>query len=239
MSDVRLLVFGATGYTGRYVVKDACARGLSVVAHIRPGSPRTATVGETLTACGARLASVAWEADAIRALVEEVQPTHVFALLGITKAGARREATRTGQQPTYAQVDTGFTNMVLDAVEAASPSARVVYLSSLGADKPSSSAYLKARHVVETRLMGSTMEFTIARPSFISGDDRDENRLGERMGSAVSDAVLAAVGLFGGRTLQRRFATVTGAELGRMLVSAATDPSFARRAVDMVDLRAL
>ena len=46
----------------------------------------------------------------------------------------RRESSRTGQLPTYAQVDTGYTQWVLDAVEAVAPEARVVYLSSLGAD---------------------------------------------------------------------------------------------------------
>jgi len=196
-------------------------------------------VGAALTGGGARLASVAWTPEAIGALVEEVAPTHVFALLGITKAGARRESARTGELPTYAQVDTGFTNMVIDAVEAGSPSARVVYLSSLGADKPSSNAYLNARHVVETRLLASDLDFTIVRPSFISGADRDEARLGERLGSAVSDAGLALLGLLGARTLQRRFGTVTGTDLGRMLVSAALEPELARRGVDMVDLRAL
>ncbi|HCH66688.1 MAG TPA: epimerase, partial [Deltaproteobacteria bacterium] len=182
MSDFRLLVFGATGYTGRHVAQDACKRGLPVVAHLRPGSPRASTVGADLEACGAELAAVAWDAPAIRALVQRTQPTHVFLLLGITRAGARRESARTGQLPTYAQVDTGYTNLVLDSVEATAPSARVVYLSSLGADRPSSNAYLQARHVVETRLVASEMQYTIVRPSFISGSDRDEDRLGERGG---------------------------------------------------------
>ena len=148
-------------------------------------------------------------------------------------------AARTGHLPTYAQVDTGYTNLILDAVEATAPAARVVYLSSLGADRPSSNAYLQARHLVETRLLGSQMQFTIVRPSVISGRDRDEKRMGERVGSVVSDAALSLLGVLGAKTLQQRYATISGQDLGRMLVSAALEPEMARQAVDMVDLRAL
>lgn len=238
MSEV-LLVFGATGYTGRHLVEDACRRGLRTVAHIRPDSPRAQTTGERLRDAGAELACVPWEADAIRSLVARVAPTHVFCLLGITKAGARRESARTGQLPTYAQVDTGYTQWVLDAVEAVAPEARVVYLSSLGADTPGANAYLRARHLVENRLLASSLDYTIARPSFISGADRDEDRLGERVGSVVSNALLGVLGSLGARTLQQRLGTVSGAELGKMLVTASLTPTFRRKVVDMVDLRSL
>lgn len=237
MSNVRVLVFGATGYTGRYVIKEVCRRGLACTAHIRPDSPRTHTVGEQIRAAGSELACVPWEAEPIQSFVARVAPTHVFTLLGITRAGARRESARTGALPTYAQVDTGYTHLVLDAVEAVAPEARVVYLSSLGADKPGASTYLQARHLVETRLLTSPLDYTIARPSFISGADRDENRLAERLGSVVSSAMLGVLGTLGAQTLQQRLGTVSGAELGQMLVAAALDPTFGQRVVDMVDLR--
>lgn len=239
MSEPRLLVFGATGYTGRYLVRDACQRGLSVVAHIRPGSPRAASVGAGLVRDGAELAEVGWTAADIRALVARVTPTHVFALLGITRAGARKEAKRTGVEPTYAQVDTGYTNWILDAVASEAPEARVTYLSSLGAERASSNAYLQARHVVEQRLQASALDFTIVRPSFISGQDRDERRPAERVGSVLSNAALSVVGVLGARTLQQRYATVSGEALGRMLVTAALEPTLSRQAVDMVSLRGL
>lgn len=239
MSEHRFLVFGATGYTGRFVVENACARGVSVVAHIRPGSPRAQTVGRTLTARGARLAEVPWAAEAISALVRAEAPTHVFCLLGITKAGARREGARTGTTPSYAQVDTGYTQLVVDACGTVEPLPRLVYLSSLGADTPRGNAYLGARHAVEQALAASSVPYTIVRPSFISGADRDEQRTGERLGSVVADVGLGLLGALGAKTTRDRYATVSGTDLGRMLVTVALADDRARTAVDMVDLRAL
>lgn len=239
MTHARFLVFGATGYTGRHVVASARAAGAEVVAHLRPGSARAATVGAQLAASGARLAEVPWEPGAIGALVAEVAPTHVFALLGITKAGARREAARTGELATYSQVDTGYTRWILDACAGLEAPPRVVYLSSLGAGRPGGNAYLQARHEVEQALEASSLDFTTVRPSFISGADRDESRPGERVGSVLSDVGLGLLAMLGARSLRDRYGTVSGAELGQLLVQAASHPGFSRRTVDMLDLRQL
>ncbi len=239
MATPRFLAFGSTGYTGRFVSQKACGRDISVVAHLRPGSPRAATVGKTLQVCGAELATVPWNADDITALVERVAPSHVFTLLGITKAGAKREQARTGDLPTYQQVDTGYTNLVIDAVEQVAPHARLIYLSSLGADSPGGNAYLKARHAVEERLGASKLDYLIVRPSFISGEDRDEDRPGERIGSALADVALNVLGAVGAKTLRDRYLTVSGTELGQRMVAAALSPDLSRRAVDMVELREL
>lgn len=239
MSDPCLLVFGATGYTGRHVVRDARSRGLRTVAHLRPGSPRSQSVGRQLEAQGAELAEVPWVEADIGALVERVRPTHVFALLGITRSGAKKEAARTGETPTYAQVDSGYSRWVVDAAAALQPAARVIYLSSLGADAPRGNAYLAARHAVEQHIFAGSAPYTVVRPSFISGADRDESRPMERVGSVVADAGLGLLGVLGAPTLRDRYATVSGAELGRCLVTAALRPAFAGRVVDMVDLRRL
>jgi hypothetical protein len=81
--------------------------------------------------------------------------------------------------------------------------------------------------------------YTIVRPSFISGSDRDEPRPGERVGSVVANIGLSVLGALGASTLRDRYATVAGVDLGRMLVRLARTEGFDRAAVDMVDLRAL
>lgn len=239
MSNPCFFVAGASGYTGRYLVEDAVARGIRVVAHLRPGSPRIPTVGARLEAKGAELAVVAWEPNALKAELERVRPTHVFGLLGITKAGARREGQRTGHTPSYAEVDTGLTQMLFDAAAALSPPAHLLYLSSLGADNPRGNAYLKARHTVEQALKSGHAPWTVVRPSFISGSDRDESRMGERVGSVVADAALGMVGLLGGRGWKDRYSTASGSELGRCMVTAALDTASIERVLDMKDLRDL
>lgn len=239
MSDPCFFVAGSSGYTGRHLVEDALARGIRVVAHLRPDSPRTTTVGALLEAKGAELAVVPWEAVALKAALEQVRPTHVFGLLGITKAGARREGQRTGHTPSYAEVDTGLTQMLFDAAAELSPPARLIYLSSLGADNPRGNAYLQARHTVEQALKSGSAPWTVVRPSFISGSDRDEARTGERVGSVMADAALGLIGFLGGRTWRDRYASASGAELGRFMVTAALDSGSNGRILDMSDLRNL
>ena len=53
------------------------------------------------------------------------------------------------------------------------------------------SASACSREVVERAVAGSGLPYAIARPSFITGPDRDEFRPGERIGAMVSDAALA------------------------------------------------
>ena len=237
MSSPCFFVAGATGYTGRNLVENALARGIRVVAHLRPGSPRAATVGAAMSAQGAELAVVPWESDALAAELKRVQPTHVFGLLGITKAGAKREGQRTGHTPSYAEVDTGMSMMLFGLAAEHLAEAQLVYLSSLGADSPRGNAYLQARHTVEQALMAGASPWTVVRPSFISGSDRDEDRMGERFGSVVANVGLGLVGMLGGRSLRDRYATATGAELGQCMVTAALSPASVNRVLDMKDLR--
>lgn len=237
MSSPCFFVAGATGYTGRHLVENAVARGIRVVAHLRPGSPRSATVGARLEAKGAELAVVSWERAELAAELARVKPTHVFGLLGITKAGAKREGARTGHTPSYAEVDTGLSKLLFEVASGLDPVPQLVYLSSLGADSPRGNAYLQARHTVEQLLRNGTAPWTVVRPSFISGPDRDESRPGERFGSVVADAALGLVGMLGGGSLRDRYSTASGAELGGCMVSAALSPGSVGRVLDMHDLR--
>src|SRR5215217_2597869 len=78
-------VAGATGYTGREVVRALVARGVRAVAHVRPDSPRLAEWRERFGEVGADVDATPWEEPAIRAALARWRPTHVFALLGTTR----------------------------------------------------------------------------------------------------------------------------------------------------------
>ena len=84
--------------------------------------------------------------------------------------------------------------------------------------------YLAARARIERALREGTQPYTIARPSFITGPDRTESRPGERMAAAVADAMLDAVGWFGGRGLRARYRSMDATTLAAGLVRAAFDP---------------
>ncbi len=172
-------VAGATGYTGREVVRVLADRGARVVAHVRPDSTSLESRRRRFTEIGAEVDETPWDEAAMTATLERLAPGVIFGLLGTTRARAARAA-RAGGDPaaeSYERVDYGLTMQLVRSAVAARAPARFVYLSSLGVpDRPSGNAYLDVRRRVEAAIRASGLRFTLARPSFITGEDRDEAR---------------------------------------------------------------
>lgn len=227
-------VAGATGYTGRAVVAELRGRGLRAVAHVRPDSPQLATWRERFEALGAEVDATPWDEAALAERLRALAPTSVFALLGTTARRARRE----GLGDPYERIDYGLSALLLRATLASGARPRFVYLSSMGVQPSSKTPYLRARAKLEAELRASGLPFTIARPSFITGPDRDQTRPGERVGAAVGDALLGLAGALGARGLRARYRSTDAATLARGLVALAHDPTWAGRVAEGDDLRA-
>lgn len=208
---MKAFVAGATGLTGRFVVQALCENGVSVVAHVRPDSPRLSEWTDRFVALGARVDSTPWELKAMQEGFKIEKPDLVFALLGTTK---KRQTTQGDGD--YMAVDFGLTALLIDALHA-QPTTRFVYLSAIGSKEGVRSAYMKARWLAEEHLRQSRLPYLIARPSFIFGD-RDEARLGERWVGGAADALIGAVGLLGARRFAKRVGSIQGRELGYGLV---------------------
>ena len=221
-------VAGATGYTGREVVRALAERGADTVAHVRPDSPRLEEWRTRMSAVGARTDATPWSAPAMSATLAALRPTHVFALLGTTRARAAAAA-RAGQAPAdYEAVDYGLSMLLLRAAAALEPAPRFVYLSSIGAGVTTGNAYLRVRGRVETELMGSGLSYLIVRPSFITGPDRDESRPAERVSAMVLAAGTRLLAGFGARRLRARYRPRSGAELAAAIVRLALEPGPSR-----------
>jgi uncharacterized protein YbjT (DUF2867 family) len=221
-------VAGATGYTGRFVVEGLRKLGIETYAHVRPDSKELARWQDEFGAMGAKVDSTPWEQDAMTARVRAISPTLVFALLGTTKKRAKRAAAAGAdrQGESYDAVDYGLTILLLEAVRLAGLQPRFVYLSSVGvSSKPSPSPYLDARRRVEERLSASTVPYTIARPSFIHGTDRDEARPAETLLAKVTDAAVAFAGTLGAAELRERYRSTDGRGLATNLVMVALEPA--------------
>jgi len=216
-------VAGATGFTGREVVRVLAARGERVIAHVRPDSSRVEEWRERFAGMGAELDTSAWDAEAVTAALRRAAPDRVFALLGTTSKRARGDGM--SRLEAYQRIDVGLTLLLLDAVRAAGLRPRFVYLSSVGTSSRSSSMYLKTRAQVEAALRTSGVPFTVARPSFITGAQRDDERPFERAGAAMAGGLLAVAGALGARRLQARFRPTTNVGLAEALVRAAFDPA--------------
>jgi nucleoside-diphosphate-sugar epimerase len=229
-------VAGATGYTGRAVVAELRRRGWNVVAHVRPDSPRLAEWRERFEGLGARVDTTPWQQDALHETLGQVRPAAVFALLGTTRRRAAR-AERSGEDASYEAVDLGLTMMLLRAAREAASDARFVYLSSLGASTTTGNRYLRARGLVETALGESGLEHVVARPSFVTGPDREESRPAERGAAMIADALLGAAARLGARGLRARYASVTGDELARALVELASGRGVPHGIVETGELR--
>jgi uncharacterized protein YbjT (DUF2867 family) len=233
-------VAGATGYTGREVVRALRARGVRTIAHVRPDSSRLDEWRARFEAQGAEVDATPWSEEAMIAAFSRLRPTIVFALLGTTRARAREAERRGGDaaRESYEAVDYGLTAMLLHAAAALDPKPRFVYLSSLGVSDSARGAYFEVRARLERELAASGLPHVIARPSFITGEEeRDVARPLERIGAGVSDALLGAVALFGGRKLRDKYASIDPVTLAEALVRAAIEPAGDRVVLEAEALR--
>jgi uncharacterized protein YbjT (DUF2867 family) len=237
---LKAFVAGATGLTGRFVVEELRKSGASVVAHVRPDSPRLAEWRERFTALGAVVDASAWDEPAITRAIATHAPTLVLGLLGTTQARVKRVAKAGGDasRETYDAVDIALTEMLIRAASALEPKPRFVYLSSVGAGDGARGSYLAARTRVEATLRASGLPFTIARPSFIVGE-RDDVRAAEKLFAPVANVSMSLLGALGARKTADRYRSIRGDELARALVRAAVDPAWAGRIAEAEDLQAL
>lgn len=224
-------VAGATGYVGRAVVRQLGERAgpdARPIAHVRPDSPRLAAWRATVAGWNAVADATPWDEAAMTATLARLRPPAVFALLGTT----RRRGRVSGD--TYASVDYGLTALLLRAARRAADATgvvpRFVYLSAVGASAASGNAYLAVRGRLEGELAASGLPYVIARPSFITGPDREESRPAERAAAYAVDAALAPLRLLGARfsgarRLADRYRSTTADELARALVRAAAAPA--------------
>jgi uncharacterized protein YbjT (DUF2867 family) len=211
---VTAFVLGATGFVGREVVRQLCVRGAKVIAHVRPDSSSLEKSRATFDELGAAVDTTPWDAAALAARFREIKPAQVYILIGTTRHAAKRDRI---EGNIYEQVDLGLTRIAVDAARASEVKPRIVYLSSVGADKGARSAYLQARGHAEEVVMTSGLPWVIARPSFITGD-RDESRIGERGAAIVGDGLLAVAGVFGGKKVRDKYRSTTPDVLASALI---------------------
>jgi uncharacterized protein YbjT (DUF2867 family) len=208
---VTAFVAGATGYTGRALVRELRARGVRTIAHVRPDSPRLGEWQRRFAEHGATVDTTAWDEDALAGSLHRHGADLVFALLGTT----RRRSRDSGAGDSYETVDYGLTSLLLRATQRGAPDARFVYLSAIGVGPRARGGYLRARWRVEQELRASGIDHVVVRPAFITGPDRDEARPAERAAAILVDALLSVAAALGARRLRERYRSRTGDELGR------------------------
>jgi len=236
MSEDTAFVAGATGYTGREVVRALRERGVAVIAHVRPDSGRLAEWRERFASMGAATDTTPWDEAAITATLRQRAPTLVYALLGTTRARMKEERDAASAAD-YEAIDYGLTALLMRASLAAGHRPRFVYLSSASTGANARGAYLKARWKAEEALRASGLPYVIARPSFITGADRDQARPMERFGAAATDGLLAVAGVFGLRRIRDRYRSTSNIVLAEALVKVGLDRAIVDTVVESEALR--
>jgi uncharacterized protein YbjT (DUF2867 family) len=150
-----LFVAGATGATGRTVMRQALARGVPGVAHVRPKSASSELARE-------------WPRKAVVELSDGAQL--IEAMAGSTTVlqliGTMRKRFATGD--TYETSDIGTTRQLVEAAKRAGVD-HFVLLSSVGAGRPIG-AYLKAKAEAERLVRESGIPWTVLRPPAFEGE---------------------------------------------------------------------
>jgi len=224
-------VLGATGFVGREVVRQLCVRGGKPIAHVRPDSKQLGDWRTKFGELGAAVDASPWEAGALATSLREHRVTELYILIGTTRSKAKSDQVA---GDIYQAIDLGLTKIAVDAAKQVDK-IRIIYLSSVGADTNARSAYLKARGQAEDVVRASGLPWVIARPSLIVGD-RDELRLGEKIGAGIGDGVLAVAGLFGAKGARAKYRSTNPDVLASALIRLAESAEH-DRVVDGDDLR--
>ncbi len=202
-----VFVTGATGFTGREVVRLLCEDGVDTVAHVRPDSKELERWEEFFGKMGARVDTTAWDLDEMTKTMKRINPSHVYILIGTTKK-RMSIAGKMGEDPksqSYENIDYGLTALLVEAVIKAEVQSKMVYLSAAGAGKEGVAAYSKWCCRAEQAVIKSGLPYAIARPSLIVGPDRDDHRPGEMWGARIINSLLALVSFFGFEKMRDRY----------------------------------
>lgn len=150
-----LFVAGATGATGRNVVKQALARDVPLIAHVRPKSADTEPAKSWPRKAVVELARGESLAEAMKG------STTVLQLIGTMRK-------RFASGDTYETSDIGTTRHLVEAAKQAGVD-HLVLLSSVGAGRPVG-AYLKAKAEAERLVRESGIPWTVVRPPAFEGE---------------------------------------------------------------------
>lgn len=165
----RVLVLGGTGFIGRELVAKLASAGCQITVPSR--SPQSAR--PMLVLPGTRLIEAGIHDDGEMAALLEGQDA-VVNLAAILQGRAGRyelDGQRFDVGPDFGQVHLGVADRL---VRLARPGTRLIHVSALGAGAATAttlpSRYLRSKAIAENMIRGSTLDWTIVRPSVVFGE---------------------------------------------------------------------
>lgn len=155
-SATRLAIFGASGYIGKYVVKEAVRRGYNTVAVIRPGSIGSASMFEGATVVEADVLDEGSLATSVF-----TQPVDVVISCLASRSGVKEDANRIDYQATLNTLTAGIAG---SGKSGSLP--QFILLSAFCVGKPRLE-FQKAKLKMEAALQGAQQKGTLQKYSIV------------------------------------------------------------------------
>jgi len=236
-----VFVAGATGYTGREVVRVLAERRIETYAHVRPDSPRLKEWRERFSEYGVQVDTTAWYSGDMTRRFKQLKPTHLICLLGTTRSRmvASKKEGRFAQSESYQSIDCELVGLLTQALLEADLQSRFIYLSAVGVKPWAMSPYFRARWKAEKEVKECGLPYNILRSSIISGPERDDPRILEEWGSRILEKSLSLLSLLGFSRLRKHYAPITNKALSEVLVRVAFDSASLNRVLEPEEWRSV
>jgi len=233
VENTTVLVLGATGYVGLELCRQSVKFGMKTIAHIRPDSKQLGEWKIRFEGMGADVDSTPWNQDEMHQSIKRLKPDLIFITIGTTKKRMKKIQKNGGDKATgsYEKVDYGLTALAVEAASRAENKKykpKIIYLSSIGTKQNTGSPYLQARYKAEQAVIASKLAYVIVRAPIISGPDRMEFRLMERIGAKIFDSVLGVASHIGFEKQAVRYHSIYAGKLAAGMLCEAFSESMGK-----------
>lgn len=210
MTDSSILIIGATGFCGQGALHTLCRESShTIIAHVRPESTNLKSLEEVCTELDATLLSCSF-VD-LPHHIQNIQPTVICSFIGTTKKKMKKV------NKSYDDIDYKINAKLIQSAQALPSPPLFVYVSSMGVEWAKWSAYLMARHKVETDLTKSGLPHVILRPGILSGPTRTEARPLEHYGAILSKGMGQIAHRLGWQQKSDEMMPLKAAEIGSIV----------------------
>ncbi len=157
----KLIITGATGFVGRYIVKEALKRQYEVCLIVRNPSKAKALFGESVNAFALKEFT---DLNSLRQIIQNISPDYVIHLIGIIQEDK-------GKGITFHKVHYEYPKALYTVLKDF-PIKKVVHMSALGVNEQAPSKYHITKLMAEKELIKSGLSYVILRPSVILGPEQ-------------------------------------------------------------------